>query len=137
MRRRREGAAVVETAVTLPLLVLLVMGGIDVGRAIHVQHTLVTAARSGCRCYSLPKEMTKSDAAAAVAVVMDDDRIGGYQVGYEPSLSSNIRHQQPVTVSVSIPFETVSWTPSWFLPGRTLTGTCTMPGDTSEVEEGA
>ena len=38
-----------EFAVVLPLFCLLVVGAIDVGRAIMVQQKLVEATRAGCR----------------------------------------------------------------------------------------
>ncbi len=126
----------VEAAVVFPLLVLLVLGGIDVGRAIMVQHTLVTAARTGCRCYSVPDELTQNDATSMIDLVMEDDELDGYTVEFDPASAAAITHKQPVTVSVSVPYDGVAWTRSWFLSGRTLTGSCTMPGDTSRVDSG-
>jgi hypothetical protein len=126
--------AAVEAAMVLPLLVLLVMGALDVGRAIMVQHSLVTAARTGCRCYCVPADLTQDEVLDAIELVMQDDRLDGYTVTFEPASRDEIQHRAPVTVSVSLPFEQVSWTGSWFLAGRILTGSCTMPGDTSQVD---
>ncbi len=123
----------VEAAVMFPLLVLLILGGIDVGRAIMVQHTLVSAARSGCRCYSVPDELTQNDVTSVIELVMKDDQLDGYTVAFDPPSSAAIKLKEPVTVSVSLSYDNVAWTPSWFLSGRTLTGSCTMPGDTSQV----
>jgi Flp pilus assembly protein TadG len=46
---RDRGAAVVEFALVLPLLLLLVFGIIDFGRALNAQITLTQAAREGAR----------------------------------------------------------------------------------------
>lgn len=47
--RRRRGVAAVEFAVTLPLLLLLLVGIWELGRIINVQITLNNAARDGAR----------------------------------------------------------------------------------------
>ena len=55
LRRRRgeRGAAAVEMALILPVLLLLVGGIIDFGRAFNAQMTLTQAAREGARMQSL------------------------------------------------------------------------------------
>ena len=45
----RKGAAAVEFAVVLPLLLLLFLGTCEIGRAIHIRHTLMAAAREAGR----------------------------------------------------------------------------------------
>jgi Flp pilus assembly protein TadG len=49
-----RGAAAVEFALLLPLLLLIVFGIIDFGRAINAQITITQAAREGARALSLP-----------------------------------------------------------------------------------
>ncbi len=59
MARRRvgrggeRGTAVLELALVLPLLVLLVFGTLDVGRAIYIKNALANAARDGARFASV------------------------------------------------------------------------------------
>jgi hypothetical protein len=130
----RRGAAVVELAIVLPLFVLLAIGAIDVGRGIMVRHKLVEAARSGCRLYAIKDEVPSSEVAAAIDKVMSDANLTGYSYVLDPSNSSGIQQLSPVTTTVSIPFDDVSWLPtSWFLGGKTLSGTCVMPGDTGQL----
>jgi Flp pilus assembly protein TadG len=50
---RDRGAAAVEFALLLPMLLLLVFGIIDFGRALNAQITLTQAAREGARLASL------------------------------------------------------------------------------------
>lgn len=50
---RDRGAAAVEFALVLPLLLLLVFGVIDFGRLLHAQVTLTQAAREGGRLAAL------------------------------------------------------------------------------------
>jgi hypothetical protein len=51
--RRDGGAAAVETALVLPILLLIVFGIIDFGRMLHAQITLTEAAREGARAVAL------------------------------------------------------------------------------------
>lgn len=48
-RRTDEGSAVVEFVVVVPLLVLLLLAVVQVGLALHVRSTLVSAAAEGAR----------------------------------------------------------------------------------------
>jgi Flp pilus assembly protein TadG len=49
MNHRRAGVVAVEAAVTLPLLLILMLGVWEVGRMIQVNQILVNAAREGAR----------------------------------------------------------------------------------------
>jgi Flp pilus assembly protein TadG len=63
-----RGAAAVEFALLLPLLLLLVFGIIDFGRALNAQITLTQAAREGARLdavgQSQPTVVSRTQAAA-------------------------------------------------------------------------
>lgn len=66
-RARDRGAAAVEFALVLPLLLLLVFGIIDFGRALNAQLTLTQAAREGVRLAALgyPDANVQAQAQAA------------------------------------------------------------------------
>ena len=130
--RKRNGTAAVEVAVMLPMFFLLLIGSIDIGRAVAVRHTLAEAARAGCRLYSIKNELTEADARGLVDQVMAGANLEGYSIQFDPSPRSSIDHLEPVTVSVSIPFDRVSWMSLAVLRGKTLTATCTFPGDAKE-----
>jgi Flp pilus assembly protein TadG len=63
---RDRGAAAVEFALLLPLLLLIVFGIIDVGRALNAQITLAEAAREGARLAATgqPAVVARTQAAA-------------------------------------------------------------------------
>ena len=48
-KRQNSGSALIEVAFVLPILLVLVMGMLDFGRAFHVKSLLDQAAREGCR----------------------------------------------------------------------------------------
>jgi len=65
-RDKDRGATAVEFALLLPLLLLLVFGIVDFGRAINTQITLTQAAREGARLAALgqPNVVSGTQAAA-------------------------------------------------------------------------
>ncbi|MEU7824095.1 TadE family protein [Catellatospora sp. NPDC049133] len=64
MTRRDRGAAAVEMALMLPLLLLLVFGIIDFGRMLNTQIRVTEAAREGARAVTI----TNANSAAAPRV---------------------------------------------------------------------
>lgn len=64
-RSREDGAAAVELALVLPLLLLLVFGIIDFGRLFNAQITLSAAAREGARWAALSQPGVPARVAAA------------------------------------------------------------------------
>ncbi len=61
-RQNERGAAAVEFALVAPILLMMVLGIAEFGRAYHVQTTLSQAAREGVRVMAL-----QNDQAAAIA----------------------------------------------------------------------
>lgn len=118
---RDRGAAAVEFALVAPLLLLLVFGIAEFGRAYHVQTTLSGAAREGVRVMAL-----KNDAAAARAttrdsaatVVLRDD-----QIAVTPTTCPTGSTGATATVTVTYPMDLLS---GLFGAQLTLTGKATM-----------
>ena len=67
LKDRDRGAAAVEFAICLPLLLLLVFGIIDFGRALNAQLSLTQAAREGVRLAALGYSSAAVDARANAA----------------------------------------------------------------------
>ena len=57
MRRGRRGAALVELALTLPLLLLILLGIVEFGMIMHGQVMLVQGAREGARSAAIGRPM--------------------------------------------------------------------------------
>jgi Flp pilus assembly protein TadG len=68
-----RGAAIIETALTLPLLLLVSVGIFEFGRAYETSQVLTNAAREGARVAVLPNPV----AGAAEARVRDYLKMGG------------------------------------------------------------
>lgn len=76
LRKSREGQAVVEFALILPVFLLIVFAAIEFGRAYYVSHLLASAAREGAREGSLPNR-TEADVEDKV-----EDFVRGVELDY-------------------------------------------------------
>lgn len=115
---RDRGAAAVEFALVVPVLLILVLGIVEFGRAYNIQTTLSSAAREGVRVMALqssPSEAkTATRNAAAPAVVLADAQIA---VSPSSCLVTGAPTSATVTVTYPMPFIT-----NFFGPTITLTG---------------
>ena len=112
-RRNRRGAALVEFAVVVPVFFLMVFGMIEFGRAIMVQQVLTNAAREGARVAVLDSPTpTASQVGTTVTSYLQKAGISGATVTINPTEPTTAGYGAPVTVTVQIPFSSVSWLPS-------------------------
>ena len=120
---RDRGATAVEFALVLPILLLLVLGIFEFGRAYQVQTTLSNAARDGVRVMALQDSAAAARATAAESA--SSLTLTDAMIDVTPSsCSSATTAPGQVSVTISYPFELVSG----FLPidDFTLTGRGTM-----------
>ena len=129
--RNRRGVAAVEFAVVSPFLILLVFGIIECGRAIMVQQVLTNASREGTRRAVL-EEVTTSEVTTVVSDYLANGSITGATVTVSPTPLTSAGFGDPVTVTVSVPYDQVSWIQPWFMGGRILSASTQMHADRLE-----
>ena len=121
---RARGAAVVEFAVVLPLLLTILFGIIEYGWVFMVRQTLQTAAREGCR-QSVLQTSTEpyANVLSRVAEVMAPTGLSSYEVTMTHATGAS-----PIeTVSVTVPYKDVSLMGGFFgTKAYDLGGTCSM-----------
>jgi Flp pilus assembly protein TadG len=126
-RRDRRGAAAVEFALVAPLLFMLVLGMMELGRMLMVQQILTNGAREGARRAVLPG-VTDAEVQAAIDSYMSNTGISGHTRLVSPSCT-NAEAGTPLEITVSLPYSNVSWLPlgtlRW-LQGKTLTASVEM-----------
>ena len=129
--KKRGGAVVVELAVTLPVFLLVLMGIIEVGRAMMVQQLLINGARIGARkailsnatnteVTQLFRDTCQATVGATVAVTVSVNGVSGADI-------STAEQGDLCEVNAAIAFSQVSFlpTPDW-LNSTVLQGTCIM-----------
>jgi Flp pilus assembly protein TadG len=123
--RRHRGVAAVEFAIVAPLFFLLVIGIVEIGRAMMVQQVLINASRVGAR-----RAITMSSNEAAVTAAVNEYVSGMGVSGVDIEVSPNpatATAGQAITVGVEIDFHEVSWLPApWFMGGKQLAATSVM-----------
>ena len=126
-----RGAAAVEFALLLPLLVMIVFGLIDFGRAINTQITLTQAAREGARSLALGQSTYQSRAQAAaiglsgmtVTELPDSLGVTGCPAG-------SAQTGDDAVVKVTYTFSFITPIGSIFGPTKILTAEGVMPCET-------
>ncbi len=131
-RKQRRGAAAVEFAVVAPVFFLLVFGMIEYGRMVMVQQIIVNSAREGCRAAVLDGSTTSGVKSTVItAMSAGNISITTSNVTVSPDPPSNAEFGDPVTVTVTVPFNQVSWLPSpMYLGGKSMTASTTMRRET-------
>ena len=124
-RRDRKGTSVVEFAIVAPLFFMLLIGIIEVGRALMVQQVLINASRVGAR-RAVMFSSTENAVIDAVEEYADGVGVSGVTVTVTPDPAA-ADSGDAVTVTASISFADVSWLPApWFMGGKTVSATSVM-----------
>jgi len=135
--KNKKGAVLVETAIILPLLLVIVFGIIEFGWAMYITNSLNNAAREGARLAAVtPKPITADDARVDARVkssLLFNYNKQDLTIVTIPPLASG----DPVTVTVTLIFREL--TPiiplldlinpkreAWTFKGKTLKGEATM-----------
>lgn len=135
---RRRGAAVVELAIVLPVLLAVVFGIIEFGRALSANQVMTSAARIGSRNAILGNATNPNVELAVKKFCQTSLNVdpGHVFVSIEvtPAIAgqdrgndvANAEEGDLCTVIVEIPFDKLSYTTGQFLTGKNLIARCTM-----------
>ena len=88
----------VEFAIILPVLLLLVFGIIEFGRAHNTQLTLTHAAREGVRTYAITQDQAQGETAAELAATTLDPAL--MTISATPCVID-----QPTAMTIEYPFQ--------------------------------
>lgn len=109
--RRQKGQSLVEAALILPILLLLLVGVVDLGRAMSTKIALTNASREGAR-YASRYPDQNSSIIAAVDAELDANGLGidtdevEIEIVPDPSVTPAAQGAK-VTVTCTYPFETI------------------------------
>ncbi|RDV09886.1 pilus assembly protein [Arthrobacter sp. RT-1] len=97
-----RGAAAVEFALLLPLLLMLVLGTIEFGRAYNAQITLTNAARDGVRVMAIANDPTGAKNAAKNAAASVSTTIPTTDITLSTNACST-GNQVTLTINYNLP----------------------------------
>ncbi|MFD2092072.1 TadE/TadG family type IV pilus assembly protein [Blastococcus deserti] len=122
--RSESGATAVEFALIVPLLIALVIGIAEFGRAFQVQGTLSAAAREGVRLMALQNDQAAARAAVRAAASSLDPAITDGQITITPSSCPQLNGgSTSVRLTIDYPMPYIT---GFFGTGLDLTGTGVM-----------
>lgn len=102
-----DGASAVEFALILPILVLMVFGIFEFGRAYNVQIQLSGAAREGVRVMAIQNDADAARAATRAAAPALNPLLDDSEIAVDPATCSSgdaveVRAVRPVTYNVPL-----------------------------------
>lgn len=113
-----------ETAVMLPLLVLLTFGSIELANVVFLKQSLAIASYEGARAVTKPgATQTQSD--ARIAEILSGRGVTGYTVTYTPAVTSSTARGTMITVEVKLSSST-GLGPMKLFAGKTATSQTIM-----------
>jgi Flp pilus assembly protein TadG len=118
VKRNDRGAAVVEFAIVLPLLVALLIGIAEFGRAYYTQTTLSGAAREGVRVMALKDSRPAARSAAVSAAKPLAISEGQVTVSPASPGTCSAGLNATVTIAYTMPFITGLFGPTINLTGK-------------------
>lgn len=129
--QNRYGSVAVEFAFVAPVFFVMVLGVFEFGRAMMVQTLLTSAAQQGARAGALNGAQL-ANVTATVNNYLSGAGVTGASTACSPSPPSNAAPGTDITVTVSIPYSSVSWIPSpKYLKTATLASTAIVQRETA------
>lgn len=128
MRRQqtRRGAAVTEFAVVAPIMIMLTMGMIEIGRMVMVKQVMVNASREGARLGALPGT-SNAEVMSRVQQELQSSSITGVTISITPENLVMAPAGSQVKVSLHVPSSQISWVPNpLFSFSKSITTSTTM-----------
>lgn len=128
----------VETALVLPIFVLIVLGIVEFGRAFLVANMLAESARHGARIAILPGSTNSSVVTEVKSRVAELASVNSQFVDVDVTVTphpqntgsngslSDAQKRDLVTVVVAVPFSKVNVMPIEWLKSTDLKGSCSM-----------
>jgi Flp pilus assembly protein TadG len=100
-RSSERGAVAVEFAILAPLLIMLLLGIMEFGRAYNVQESLSNAAREGVRVMAISNDQTAAKTAAKNAAVALNPQLTDTNFTFSPA-SCTSGAQMSVTIKYTL-----------------------------------
>jgi Flp pilus assembly protein TadG len=124
LRRNERGAALLETAITIPLILLISVGIFEFGRAYQTAQVLTNAAREGARIAIL-SGMTDDDVSTVVTKYMKDGGLQFYSkdlVKIDRNVAMGVNTASSVTIDYPFQFMVLHPVVQLVRPDDTKTG---------------
>jgi len=100
--KNNRGQVLIETALILPLLLLLIFGMVDFGRAMYTKNTLTNAARSGARAAAVTSPLYPTSPASPLSPATGEPATSEPATSIQRTLSSEFPQDAEILYEVNI-----------------------------------
>ena len=122
---QHRGVAAIETALILPLLVILVFGAVELSNAIFMKQSLNMAAYEAAKVITRPGD-NNTLATTRCQEVLTVRKISTYTLTITPAVTATTARGTQITVTVQAPASNLSYGPLRFMSGRTVRSSAVM-----------
>lgn len=123
--RSRLGTAATEMAVSMPLLISLVFGSMEMANAVFLRQSVNMAAYEAAKVITRPgsnEVLARSRCDSVLAV----RKVSAYTLSFSPTVTTATPRGTQVTVTLSVTASNLSYGPVQFMAGKTMTSTVVM-----------
>lgn len=124
-RGRRKGAAMIEFAVCLPVIMVIVFGAIEAASMLFLRQALIQSAYEGVKI-AVRTDAENNDAVAAAEAVAAGRRIDDLVVTFDPVNIQSAAKGELIRVTVSAPGDANSLIPYGPFKNRTIAAEAVM-----------
>ena len=112
-RRSRRGVSAVEFAIVAPVFLMFVLGMVEFGRIVMIQHSLTNAARAGSRMAALATTSNETQVKTVVNQRLQRSMadIGSVNVDVSHATLRGLESGTQVNVDVSVNYADIGWLP--------------------------
>jgi Flp pilus assembly protein TadG len=121
----RQGAVLIELAVSLPLLTLIVLLALEAMGLTFARQAMVQTAYEAA-VIAVRREASNADAIAAAQAVTNGRLLSSVTIEFNPADVSSIPRGTPLTVTASVPAAAARRIGSGLLPIETVSASATM-----------
>lgn len=122
----RRGTAAVEFAVTVPIMLLILFGSVELSRMNMIRETANNAAYEAVRNCIVPGA-TNAEGVAAAREMLQSVGVSNATITVSPATITDTT--PTVTATITVPYSSNMWVTPVFSTSRSTTTTCTLTRD--------
>lgn len=123
--RGRSGVAALEAAVSLPLLLILIFGSLEIANAVFMKQSLNMAAYEAAKVVTRPGN-NRLLAQTRCGEVLAIRKVTNYTLSFTPATPETTLRGTEITVTLQAPASNLSYGPLRFMAGKTVTAVVRM-----------
>ena len=123
--RRRSAVAAVELALTVPVIVAIIFGSMEIANGLFLHQSIKHAAYQAAKVISKPN-VNEELARTRCGEVLGIRDVTDYKISYRPEVTEDTSRGTPIRVTVTASPKNLAFGPIQFFKGRSFSATVVM-----------